>query len=351
MYLNTLRDKGIATSSIWSRYSMVNSFLRLTLRVNIMETTPENKKMLAQWSKNDSIKKSEVLSKAEFDRYLNEASNNLEDVHLVKKVALIVGGHGLLRGIELKNMKEEAFVRSNIGWIASVQRRKQKGPMRTFKFFISDPLQVEILDLYFNSNGSLPKEQFLRRTGKNGRGKQVLGKNAISGCPAFIAQWLGIKTFKKYTGHMFRRLGATLVVDGGGSILQLKEAGGWSSDAIAESYVAQSSVSKTAVAHSFHISESEGVVSTPTSNTTNTPVSEQPCLSSGRNIAQVAPTNHYSFDMSGSSNGTYNICLFAPSDLRPNLNFPAVVAPPALAPASAVTGTKRTSSEAITDEP
>ncbi|KAJ8912718.1 hypothetical protein NQ315_012272 [Exocentrus adspersus] len=40
-----------------------------------------------------------------------------------------------------------------------------------------------------------------------------------------------------YTGHCFRRTGATMVVDAGGDILSLKHAGGWKSSEIAMSYV------------------------------------------------------------------------------------------------------------------
>ncbi|KAJ8913120.1 hypothetical protein NQ315_006038 [Exocentrus adspersus] len=42
---------------------------------------------------------------------------------------------------------------------------------------------------------------------------------------------------ERYTGHCFRRTGATLVVDAGGDILSLKRAGGWKSSEIAMSYV------------------------------------------------------------------------------------------------------------------
>lgn len=63
------------------------------------------------------------------------------------------------------------------------------------------------------------------------------GQHTIGGVPKQIAKYLGLKNPELYTGHSFRRTGATMVADSGGDILALKRAGGWKSTEIAMSYV------------------------------------------------------------------------------------------------------------------
>ncbi|KAJ8914695.1 hypothetical protein NQ315_017394 [Exocentrus adspersus] len=52
------------------------------------------------------------------------------------------------------------------------------------------------------------------------------GHHTIGAVPKQIAKFLGLKEPELYTGHCFRRTGATMVVDAGGDILSLKRAGG-----------------------------------------------------------------------------------------------------------------------------
>ena len=61
--------------------------------------------------------------------------------------------------------------------------------------------------------------------------------NYIAKVPQNIAQYLGLPEPCKYKGHCFRRSSATLLVNGGGDILQLKKHGGWKSTNVAEGYI------------------------------------------------------------------------------------------------------------------
>lgn len=55
---------------------------------------------------------------------------------------------------------------------------------------------------------------------------QVLGTNTIGKVPCQIAAYLGYPNSKDYTGHCFRRTGATLLANVGKTLVQLKQAGG-----------------------------------------------------------------------------------------------------------------------------
>ena len=70
--------------------------------------------------------------------------------------------------------------------------------------------------------------------------RQPIGLNTIGQMPKQIADWLKLPNPHLYTGHSFRRTSATLLVDGGGDITDLKRHGGWKSSTVAEGYINES---------------------------------------------------------------------------------------------------------------
>lgn len=85
-------------------------------------------------------------------------------------------------------------------------------------------------------NENTPPRLFLKYT----KGKcfiQVVGMNTIAKIPSEIAKYLNLQDYPLYTGHCFRRTSATLLVNGGGDITQLKRHGGWKSSTVAEGYI------------------------------------------------------------------------------------------------------------------
>ena len=76
-----------------------------------------------------------------------------------------------------------------------------------------------------------------------------IGKNCIAKVPSKIAFLLNIENWKLYTGHSFRRTGATFLADAGADRGILKRAGRWESDSFAEGYVTESIYSKVAISN------------------------------------------------------------------------------------------------------
>lgn len=66
--------------------------------------------------------------------------------------------------------------------------------------------------------------------------QQPIGINTIGGMPKEIAKFLNLPDPEKYTGHAFRRTSATLLVDSGADITELKRHGGWKSNSVAGIY-------------------------------------------------------------------------------------------------------------------
>lgn len=85
---------------------------------------------------------------------------------------------------------------------------------------------------------------FFRKYSNGKCTKQNVGINTLGNVPSQIATYLGLPDAKTYTGHCFRRTSATILVDAGGDLLDLKRHGGWQSSAVAEGYVDNSMSSK-----------------------------------------------------------------------------------------------------------
>ena len=73
---------------------------------------------------------------------------------------------------------------------------------------------------------------------------QPVGENKFRKVPSVIATFLGLPEAASYTGHAFRRSSASLLVDGGADLLELKRHGGWNSSAVAENYIEDSVMRK-----------------------------------------------------------------------------------------------------------
>lgn len=74
--------------------------------------------------------------------------------------------------------------------------------------------------------------------------RQPIGINTFGSYPSKIATFLGLQSPNDYTGHCFRRSSASLLVEAGASVDELKRHGGWVSSKTAEGYVETSLVSK-----------------------------------------------------------------------------------------------------------
>lgn len=110
---------------------------------------------------------------------------------------------------------------------------------------------------------------------KNGKcTTQPIGIHTFGNIACKIAEFLKLPHPKEYTGHCLRRSSATLLVDGGGSITNLKRHGGWKSTSVAEGYVENSLRNKIQIASQIEKGHNEMNIpktstNTDTSNNTN----------------------------------------------------------------------------------
>ena len=144
--------------------------------------------------------------------------------------------------------------------------------IKTFKsrsFMITNTSWIEIVKEFIQLRKDIENERFFVQYRLGKARNQPFGYNSISKFPYKIASFLKLPNAKTYTGHAFRRTAATLLVNSGADILQLKRLGGWKSSAVAEGYVDASVANQTKTANM--ISSTTSLPSSSCSNSNSLP--------------------------------------------------------------------------------
>lgn len=102
---------------------------------------------------------------------------------------------------------------------------------------------------------------------KNGKCTiQPIGIHTFGNVAYKIAEFLKLPNPKEYTGHCLRRTSATLLADGGGSMTNLKQHGGWKSTSVAEGYIENSLRNKIQIATTIQNDRNEINISKPSTS-------------------------------------------------------------------------------------
>lgn len=160
---------------------------------------------------------------------------------------MVFGLSGLCRCDELYNLRFDEVEDHGDFWFVNLNRTKTS-KIRDFlidkKFY---PLIKKYVELRLPN--APVKHFFTQYKIKNEECTVTpVGINTIYAQPRVIANYLKLSK-GNYTGHSFRRSGSTFVVESGGDMMMLKNAGGWKSDKIAQSYVEYSKFSRQKVAN------------------------------------------------------------------------------------------------------
>jgi hypothetical protein len=82
---------------------------------------------------------------------------------------------------------------------------------------------------------------------------KVIGINTLAQYPCKIATFLQLENPSSYTSHAIRRTAATILVENGCSLLELKQSGGWTSSTVTEAYIHKSKRTKINNAEKLNI--------------------------------------------------------------------------------------------------
>ena len=131
---------------------------------------------------------------------------------------------------------------------------KGTGTIKIQKFFITDEFKVKVISEYvatIEPEERIGNPHLWRKIcgpDRAHRFGQNIGHNTTSEWGKVMARRLGIDDWEKYTGHCFRRTGATQIADNGASIIQIMQRGNWRSSTVAEGYVAESNSGNMTIA-------------------------------------------------------------------------------------------------------
>lgn len=239
------QSKVMKSSTIWSCYSMLKKTIQVKHDVNI-----SSYKKLIAYLKKLSVgyepKKSMTLSKDEVETFIKNAP---DETYLMKKVVLILGVAGACRRDELTKMSVDDIDDKGSILIVKIPDSKTN-KSRVFTLTDDDNLDISYLEMYrkylkLRPLGISTSRLFLKYA-KGVCIKQPVGVNTMAKIPTEVATFLNLPNPERYTGHCFRRTSATLLVEAGGNMTQLKRHGGWKSSTVAEGYIDDSISGKIA---------------------------------------------------------------------------------------------------------
>lgn len=154
---------------------------------------------------------------------------------------MAIGISGACRGSELVDMKLQDIKQEGQMLVINIPKTKTDKA----RSFTVSPSLTEIVNKYraLRPTKATTDRFFLNYQNENCT-VQPMGKNKIAGIPKLTATWLNLPDVKDYTGHAYRRTGATLLAESGGTMFDLKFLGGWVSDRVAAGYVENSIANK-----------------------------------------------------------------------------------------------------------
>ncbi|KAM9953647.1 hypothetical protein ACTFIR_008734 [Dictyostelium discoideum] len=185
-------------------------------------------------------KKAPAIEPEKIKSYL---MSNLLDKESYKKIVVICGYFGALRKSEIHALKKDDLTYNETTNNFTLRFIRIKTDKASIGQTVVIPADWEI------SHTKKVDKLFVQWCARSNKYKnQAMGVHTISSVPQDLAKHLNLPDPESYTSHSLRVSSATALAESGGTILQLKSHGGWSSDKAAEGYIRVSKKAKTDVA-------------------------------------------------------------------------------------------------------
>ncbi|KAL7303492.1 hypothetical protein TKK_0003659 [Trichogramma kaykai] len=226
--------------TLWSHWSKLKSLMILKENINLDQYLLL-KNLLKIKSKGYKPKKSAVLTMEQVQKFLIDSN---DDTYLAMEAILIFGIFGYLRCKEFLNILTTDITDTGSQYIVLIRDTKT-GIDRNF---VIGQQYYGIIKAYLDLRPSdMPSNRLFVYYNKGKCTRQFIGKNTLSGIPKIIAQQLNLPDPDSYTGHCFRRSSATILSNTGANLNMVKKHGGWSSDTVAQGYLAFSIAERTEI--------------------------------------------------------------------------------------------------------
>lgn len=168
--------------------------------------------LLKEKEKEFTIKKSEIFTRDEFERFLREAP---DEEYLLHKMFIIFGVYGAMRGNELINMKlNDIIIRDNEIEVCIPESKKSNRTFIITKHIDPSLDAILLVKKYLSLRPSIVKNNRFMIYMSNGKGvNRPVGRNRISKITKEIAEYLGFdkERIEKFSGHTYKKTGTYLL--------------------------------------------------------------------------------------------------------------------------------------------
>ncbi|KAJ8921370.1 hypothetical protein NQ315_002986 [Exocentrus adspersus] len=238
-------EKHFAASSMWTKYSMLKSMLKVHKGIDISKYGKLTS-YLKVGSRKYKTKKAKILERNQIEEFLKKAPN-VE--YLQVKVELILGVAGASGCNELTFL-DISDVQDKGSYLYALIPNTKTNISRSFTV-MEEAFSVNAVEMcrkYISLRPKAAGRGFFLRYVDGKCTTQHVGINTISKTFSKVASFLGLPDPESFTGHGMRRSSATLLANAGGDITTVKRHGGWKSTTVAENYIEESLSSKMAIA-------------------------------------------------------------------------------------------------------
>ena len=240
------QQKKMASSSLWTYYSMVNTVVRNRYSLSLQQY-PRLTTLLKSFD-TDIKKKAKVFETDDVVSFVRHS--NQSPYWLVRKVIIIIAFFGGLRHTELMEVMVEKIESKPEGLFITHERAKQRSDKRQSKFLVPRTGSLDYASVVEEYIAAI-KSSFGVYTGRlfytgtpNKFVCSFMGKNMVSKVPNEMATLLKKEDPNDFTFHSLRRSSATAAADAGATVQQMMEFYGWQNTNMPQEYV---STSKAAV--------------------------------------------------------------------------------------------------------
>ena len=229
-------DKKFKSSSLWSVYSILNSYNKRLYGKSLKDSYPRLLLLLKQYQSGYVRKVASTFTLSQLCDFFR-----LEDpcpkTVLAKALAAIAWSGGL-RSEELWALKREDLVSTDQGFRIDLRRCKQRGELRTTDILIPKNLEDHSICFASKVQAYLEETQrqvkeisgktklFIGTQGNTGFRNQPMGKRTIQDYGKYVAEKLGLKNPNTFTSHCWRRSAATNAASSS-TALDLQRTFGW----------------------------------------------------------------------------------------------------------------------------
>lgn len=235
-------SKSYQPSTLWSRYSMLKTMLKLKKNVDIgmhFKLISFLKKKMVGFRP----KKSKILTTSDMEKFIDSAP---DDTYLLIKVATIFGLAGACRREELTNLLFENVQLEKCFVLVKIADNKTH---TSRSFVVTGEKNLALIRKYVSLRPKNTSHQrFFVQYRKGECTIQCVGINKFGKMPSEVAAYLRLPNPEEYTGHCYRRSSATALANAGVGITNLKRHGGWQSTKVAEGYLNESLENKKLIA-------------------------------------------------------------------------------------------------------